>query len=656
MIVQYGIWCFDGRPVEVHNFWQASQILGKYGPDGLSTSFEASLGLMCGAFHTVPESPRATQPYVLPTGTIVVWDGRLDNRNELIPDLDGRLDRDSADVELVAAWFQQWGPARLGSLIGDWALTVWDPNHRSLLLAKDFLGTRHLYYRFGKGRITWSTVLDPLVRSSESSLTLCEEYLAGCLAGLPAPHLTPYNEVREVAPSSYLLVKDGRTIERKYWDFNPSKLVCYRTDCEYQAHFFDLLRQSIRRRLRSEGTVLAELSGGMDSSSIVCVADELIAAGDADCRDLETISYFSASEPDWDEAPYFGRVEKRRGRTGFHIDVGSCGFFRFAYGPGSSSLSPSVMPKTPPDEQIDQVFQKSGHRVLLSGIGGDEFLGGVPTAVPELADLLVGCELFRLAHQLKKWALAQRKPWLHLLAAAAQDFLPFRLRAGDAVSKPAPWIRPSFAERDRYALAGYPERIRFSGARPSFQHAVGTVDVLRRSVAWFSLSPSRLCERRYPYLDRCLLEFLFSIPREQLLQPGHRRSLMRRSVRGVVPDEIITRKRKAFVSRAPLVALRQEWESLVRPKQFLTASLGIVDQALLLRTMRDARDGRETPLLPLVRTVALECWLRHLATERIPIDPEFAELHAVEIPVLPSPQQKGGERDEIREAGSRRAR
>ena len=359
---------------------------------------------------------------------------------------------------------------------------------------------------------------------------------------------------------------------------------------------------------------------------------------------------------DWDEAPYFTKVEERRGRAGFHVDLGSCGFFRFGYDPHSSSLSPAVTPKTRPDEQIDQFFQTTGHRVLLSGIGGDEFLGRVPTAAPELADLLAGFRFSELAHQLKMWALAQRKPWLYLLAAAVRDFLPFRFRVGDTLAKPAPWIRPWFVERHRFALAGYPDRIRFLGPHPSFQHAVGTVDVLRRSLAWSALSPSRLCEKRYPYLDRCLLGFLFAVPREQLLRPGNRRSLMRRAMRGIVPEEIITRKRKAFVSRAPLAALKEEWESLVAGDEiFLTASLGIVDQASLLRAMQDARDGREVPLLPLVRTLSLECWLRHLATQRVTRDLEFAEPDPLEVPAWASPQQEGGENDEIRKAGSCRA-
>src|SRR5207302_1048431 len=109
---------------------------------------------------------------------------------------------------------------------------------------------------------------------------------------------------------------------------------------------------------------------------------------------------------------------------------------------------------------IDRFLRSTGHRVLLSGIGGDEFLGGVPTPVPELADLIAAFDLPQLAHQLKEWALAQRKPWLHLFASACRDFLPLASRPLNALEKPAPWICRAFAKRHRYALAGYPGRIR----------------------------------------------------------------------------------------------------------------------------------------------------------------------------------------------------
>jgi asparagine synthase (glutamine-hydrolysing) len=651
MSVQYGFWQFDGRPLDSKHLGEAKVLLAPYAPDGIRTHSESSIGLLYGAFHTTVESRRETQPYISPSGVVLLWDGRLDNGPDLIRELSESRDDYGSDVQIVAACYRRWGLARLGVLIGDWALTIWDPNDRSLLLAKDFAGTRHLYYRIEKGRIAWSTLLDPLVRFSSTPLSLCAEYLAGCLSFLPAPHLTPYTDIAAVPPSSYLALQDGRSAIKRFWDFDPGKVIRYRTDSEYEAHFLDVFRQSVGRRFRSDKPVLAELSGGMDSSSIVCVADDLVTAGDAR---LDTISYFSGSEPDWDESPYFVKVEERRGRTGFHVDLGDCGFFRFAFGSDSLTLAPGAGPRTNPDRRIGEIMTSAGHRILLSGIGGDEVLGGVPTPVPELSDLFAAGEFSSLAHQLKTWALAQRKPWMHLFADVCRDFLPTGLGGIQQFQKPAHWICPAFARRYRNALMGYPERLRLFDSRPSFQHAVGTINGLRRSLSWFSLSSESLRETRYPYLDRCLLEFLFAIPRDQLVRPGQRRSLMRRAMRGIVPDEIIDRKRKAFVARAPRTAIAADWDSFAGGQPFLTASLGLVNAALLLDAMNNARLGREVPLVPVIRAIALEGWLRHLASHKVAGNlalKEFAQ------PVFPATQisGKGGNTHEIREARSCRA-
>jgi asparagine synthase (glutamine-hydrolysing) len=102
------------------------------------------------------------------------------------------------------------------------------------------------------------------------------------------------------------------------------------------------------------------------------------------------------------------------------------------------------------------------------------------------------------------------------------------------------------------------------------------LDTLRRQLACSVLSPEPY-EKRYPYLDRDLLEFLFAIPREQLVRPGERRSLMRRALAEIVPAEILNRKRKAFVSRAPMLAISQEWASLTNEtNHMIGTSLGII--------------------------------------------------------------------------------
>ena len=109
-----------------------------------------------------------------------------------------------------------------------------------------------------------------------------------------------------------------------------------------------------------------------------------------------------------------------------------------------------------------------------------------------------------------------------------------------------------------------------------------TLDALRRQLACTALPFEPPYEKRYPYLDLGLLEFMFAVPREQLVRPTQRRSLMRRALVGIVPDEILNRKMKAFVARSPLVAISTDWTHFVEMTQnMLSSSLGIVDSERL---------------------------------------------------------------------------
>jgi len=126
-------------------------------------------------------------------------------------------------------------------------------------------------------------------------------------------------------------------------------------------------------------------------------------------------------------------------------------------------------------------------------------------------------------------------------------------------------------------------------------------------------------EKRYPYLDRDLLEFLYSIPREQLVRPGQRRSLMRRALAGIVPAEILNRRRKAFIARAPAAAISAQWaEAIELTRQMVSGSLGIVVPEKFIAALESARVGREVPMILLMRTIALELWLRNTFRERRP--------------------------------------
>jgi asparagine synthase (glutamine-hydrolysing) len=547
----------------------------------------------------------------------------LDNRDELVSDLPDSLTIAGTDVAIVAAAYEKWGLGCFANLIGDWVLSIWNPCNRSLVLAKDPIGTRHLYYWLEKTQVTWSTILDPIVRLSGNIIKLNEEYIAGWLSMFPAAHLTPWVDICAVPPSSLVFLRPGKHNVGKYWDFDPTKKIRYRTDAEYEEHFRSVFAIAVRRRLRSDRPVLAELSGGRDSSSIVCVADMLIAHGEATTPRVDTLSMYDDSEPTWNERPYFTKVEEKRGRVGWHIDVGlhdleenprseSRSEFlnqRLAFAPGFDGRTPA---------QVGLCLTSQGNRVVLSGIGGDEVMGGVPTSVPELEDLIARGRIGPLVHQLKLWALARKKPWFHLLIDAARGFFPVAFVGVPKHMRPAPWLQPNFVRRHWAALTGYPSRTKVFGSLPSFQQNVATLDGLRRQLARASLPFEPHFEKRYPYLDRDLLEFLFAIPREQLVRPTQRRSLMRRALAGIVPNEILNKKGKAFVARAPLIGISRGWPHLAEMTQnMMSASFGIVDPGRISNALHRARRGEEISTITLMRTIFLEEWIRDLHTSRI---------------------------------------
>jgi asparagine synthase (glutamine-hydrolysing) len=612
---QFGRWNFDGRPADREYLAKAEGMLAPYGPDGGDTYIKDSVGILFRAFHTTKESRTESQPLVTPSGAVLTWDGRLDNRAELILELRAILATALTDVSIVAAAYEWWGTDCFAKLIGDWALSIWNPVDRSLILAKDPVGTRHLYYSFEKEQVSWSAILDPLVLLAGKTFALEEEYVAGWLSFFPATHLTPYVGIHSVPPSTSVLIRAGKHTVSKYWDFDPGKKIRYRTDGEYEEHFRAVFAESVRRRLRADSPILAELSGGMDSSSIVCMADTIIAEGTAETPRLDTVSYYDESEPNWNERPYFTKVEEQRGRTGTHIDVSSTeqtGFEvgkndRFAVTPGSGGRL---------SEQLIACMKSQGNRVVLSGIGGDEVTGGVPTPTPELEDLLARAKLRTLARQLKVWALNKRKPWFYLLIDAGRGFFPPALVGVPKYKRPASWLNPDFVKRNRAALQGYETRLKLFGPEPSFQDNLSILDVLRRQLECAGPPSEPAYEKRYPYLDRGLLEFMYAIPREQLVRPSQRRSLMRRALVGIVPDELLNRKRKAYVARTPLTAISSDWTHLAEMTQHMvSSSIGVVEAKRFLEALHKARHGQEVSVVALMRTAAIESWLS-ASTER----------------------------------------
>jgi hypothetical protein len=169
-------------------------------------------------------------------------------------------------------------------------------------------------------------------------------------------------------------------------------------------------------------------------------------------------------------------------------------------------------------------------------------------------------------------------------------------------------LLPEFKGRFWSALSGYEPRLSPIESLPSFQQNLNTLEALRRHLACTTPGSDPAYERLYPYLDRELIEFCFAIPRDQLVRPGRRRFLQRNALRGIVPAEILER-RKSFVVRGPMTALAAQFKQFDN-REIITASLGILDPESFSRYLGRVRAGEETAIVPLMRLLIIERWLQ----------------------------------------------
>lgn len=630
MSVQAGICRLDGNPLDRVLFQNLNAGIESYGPDGGRSYVSDAIGMSYRACHLTKEARLECQPHRTVHGNVITWDGRLDNRDDLIRELRNDL-VERTDLAIVIAGYEKWGIDCFCRFVGDWALSIWDPAEKKLLLSKDYIGIHHLYYRLTDKSVIWCTHLAPIVQLPGLSLTLNGEYVAGYLAMYPEEQLTPYREIQAVPPGSFVTIRSNHATTRAYWSLDTKKIIRYKADREYEEHFRDVFRQAVRRRLRSDSPILAQLSGGLDSSSIVCMADDILAKGEAETPRLDTISIYDPNTPEGDERRYFSKIEERRGKEGHHVERTNSGdFLDLDSGdliavPGSSGRATGLR------AVVQEFIQSSGYRVVLSGSGGDEFLGGIQDPLPQLADLIVVPQPLKLARQLIAWSLVKKQPWIQLMLQTMCTFLPRSLQAQFVPQARIPsWIDPTFARRYGMALRQLGPDGTLGLSLPSRRANARTFVTMRRLLA---SCPRTSEERCYPYLDQTLIEFLLSIPATQLLRPGQRRSLMRRALVGLVPEEILFRRTKGTSTRNVVASFQRSWSVLEklfgRP---ISAELGYINRTRVLDSLEAAKNGNAPLLIYVLKGILLELWLQSLvqhglinsvATQTSAVSPAF---------------------------------
>src|ERR1700739_1785970 len=584
----------------------------RFAPDGTSVHASGNLGLGFQPYHTHLRSHLESQPASDRSGNHLVFDGRLDNHAELKSEL-GIGAKDASDSVLILAGFERWGRNCFSRLIGDWAVALISGSDDTMYLARDHAGTRTLYFQSTNGTLRWATYLESFFANGEQ-YPLDEQFAARFLSASPIGNLTPYAGICVVPPAHFLSIRNGTVTQTPHWSWITEKRLHYRSDAEYEDHFLALFGRSIERRTGPGAPILAELSGGMDSTSIVCMSDHIrFSQGAGATSILDTVSYFDPGEPNWNEQPYFAITEAKRGKAGIHIQAS---FADRSFEPCDPALGHRLLPGADRatenfERQVLSAIADKNYRVILSGIGGDELLGGVPTPMPELADYFISLKPIALLRQATQWSLARRTPLIQTLSGAVQTAMRVYLEPRLA-SPPPNWLQPRLKQLLKDAVANEAQHDNPFRALPSSKINGQMWWTLIETLSHSCPSILARFEYRYPYLDRDLATFLFQVPREQLVRPGRRRSLMRRALRSLVPPEILERRRKAQLSRTPLIAFFNARTALRKLSSDLCAAeIGLIDQATFVRSMDLVTSGKQTTeWAMLMRAILFEIWLR----------------------------------------------
>ena len=628
-----GIFNFGNSPAPMDREMLAA--LGKRlalrGSDGGGEASNAHVGMTYRSYHTTYESQFEIQPVSSSAGVMLTWDGRLDNRDELISELfpEPRGERIITDVEIVLAAYLQWGHKSFVRLVGDFGLALWDRELRTLLLVRDVLGTRPINYYLDHRRIIWSTELLPLLDVANIPREVDEEYVAGFLARYPPAGLTPYKNVLAVKPQHLVSVNQaGQVKETRYWGLDPSRKIRYQRDEDYEEQFIHEFGAGLKAQLRSHRPVFSELSGGLDSSSIVCAAHRLVNNQSVQTPRLETISHVYDVSTTADESQFIDCVEQHVSHRGYHL--------RESQYPLLSHLNrnPTFVPNgvdgfTEYYRGAQEIMDQHDTRVLLSGEGGDQMLGSSDDPSPELCDLLVDGKLLALHKRLQVWSEALKRPYLWLLWQ--RTILPTLPQLVQQSQRQIPrWFNAEFVERNHMREITNANLDIYGFRLPSGRdQSAGFVSVVNHIAAGYRRAHFNV-EIRYPYLHRPLVEFLQAIPVEQRLRPGETRSLMRRSFRTLLPDRISRRRTKGDPHESICRALIREIPRLHELfKDARVSSYGYVDPAALTEALESAGHGLRVNFIALLKTISLEFWLRTLErpemlTETFSIRPAYA--------------------------------
>src|ERR1700741_3160887 len=390
---------------------------------------------------------------------VLHWDGRLDNRADLLLRLRDSLKGETSNAAIACASYERWGTNGLVQLIGDWSLVIRDHNSRTIILASDFAGVRPLYYHVQNGQVQWSNRLQSLVDETRVS-ELDEQYIAGLLMFGGCPNRTPYRNIHSVPPGHAVCVSPNETKISRFWSMPIGDTIRYQNEHRYEEELRSLFREAVAVRLQTESPVLAELSGGLDSSSVVCMANHLIRSGAVSAPRIAGLSFLWRNSLD---EPFVREVESHCGIEGVHISTHDVPLI-------NETQVGAAIPEgfQPLRISVAGTASNFGAKTILTGQLGDLITGNWIDDSLQVAASLRRFQIGRACEEALAWSKILRLPVYRILWRSAQAALPMALTPAAIYAASDGSYTPKSAETS--LASGFSDRIGLSESENFFSN------------------------------------------------------------------------------------------------------------------------------------------------------------------------------------------
>lgn len=536
----------------------------------------------------------------------LLWDGRLDNRLEL----SGALNMSHAtDAELIVAAYRRWGDDCVEHLIGDWALVIWDLARKRLFAAKDPLGWRPFYYAALPGEMVFASEYQDLWRLGVKP-QVNEDFLYRYLAdATQQPGQTAYRDVFMLHGGQFLVSTHTGHQVGTYWDAPRVSPRNYKHPMDYVEEFDELVSGAVASMISDKKPTAVFLSGGLDSSYIAAVAADI----NVDTRAISSYAPGTA----WDERVHQHSVLAHTGIAGTSVCVSHC----TALNPAIAPASMFDIPATPPQHALlaymGQSASREGFEVILSGVGGDEWLTGDPRFAADA--------LFR-GHPRKAVELARRhgagpNVARKLARSTYRAISTPRVQSwiGKARGNPhwdglLPFVQAHEGWKGRVGREMtplfWPEHLRRRTWRAYRNDAQGTIEWMDRQCH----RPNHI-EFRSPLNDLRVIEFLASVPEWMKRFEGRPKDILRAAMkqRGM-PASLYGRTDKASYDEPYESGLRFENRARVEAAIAAVCQLPEVDAAAVRRETSKWLDDPTNAWEPTWRVVSAGLWLHFINT------------------------------------------